>query len=222
MDNYRGLYLPNGESHLTHWMDVDGHTRDGKPTYQYKKYQAALAHVKTRGRALDIGAHVGLWSRVMALDFDEVLAFEPVPAHIECWKANMKHASNARLYETALGRRAGVVQMHQPELGSSGGARVAYPGDIPNAAQSVDMQLLDDYLLDYIDFLKIDNEGYEYYVLRGAIATLKRCKPVIIVEQKPGMAQRFGLEETEAVSFLKGLGATLHQEIQGDYILSWN
>ena len=39
--------------------------------------------------------------------------------------------------------------------------------------------------------------------------------------QKPGKARKFGLGDTEAVDFLIGLGATLRDEIGGDYILSW-
>ena len=54
----------------------------------------------------------------------------------------------------------------------------------------------------------------------GGVKTIKKFKPVIIVEQKPGHAQRYGLGEKEAVSYLKGLGYRLIKEISGDFILS--
>jgi len=71
-----------------------------------------------------------------------------------------------------------------------------------------------------VDFIKIDCEGYEENVLRGAIETIKRDRPVIIVEQKRDMATaRFGLEPLGAVKFLQSLGYQVAQEISGDYLM---
>lgn len=221
MVEYKGLYLPEGEKHLQQWMDTVGHTRDGKPTYQYHKYAAALEYVKEFRCAVDVGAHVGLWSRVMALDFSTLVAFEPVPEHVRCWRKNLKDAANADLFAVALGARTGIVQMHTRTPGSSGDTSIALPGQSPNAAPAVPMHKLDDYFLEHIDFFKVDNEGYELFVVRGAAKTLLRCKPVIVIEQKPGMGQRFGYGDTAAVEYLESLGAILHKEISGDYILSW-
>lgn len=222
MLEWKGLYLPEGEKHLQEWMQKVGHMRDGKHTYQYHKYEVALQYTKQRRLAIDIGAHAGLWSRVMVLDFEKLLAFEPVPEHAECWRKNLSGVENAELRQVALGTREGVVQMHTRTKGSSGDTSVACPGQDANAATAVPLHMLDVYGLQDVDFIKIDNEGYEYYGLCGAVKTLLRCKPTVIVEQKPGMAQRFGLRETQAVEFLQELGAKLRTGIQGDYILSWD
>ena len=57
-------------------------------------------------------------------------------------------------------------------------------------------------------------------MLRGAIETIKRDLPVIIVEQKRDMATaRFGLEPLGAVKFLQSLGYEVKQEISGDYLM---
>jgi hypothetical protein len=86
-------------------------------------------------------------------------------------------------------------------------------GDIP-------MITLDSLALDEVDFIKADCEGFELFALRGAVDTILRCKPVIIVEQKPGRAQKFGLLETEAVTFLEdlGVGYKVVKEMSGDFI----
>lgn len=220
MIDYRGLKLPDGETHLIEWMDRVKQYRDGKPTYQLSKYNAALAHVRHRGVAVDVGAHVGLWSRVMALDFERVIGFEPVPAHIECWRANLAGAENATLHEIALGDRRGTASLHTRTPGSCGDTSIARDSEPANAAHDVPMAMLDDFGLE-VDFLKIDNEGYEYFVVLGGEETIRRCKPVVIVEQKPGMAQRFGLEETQAVSLLESWGARQVGCISGDYIVAW-
>ena len=57
-------------------------------------------------------------------------------------------------------------------------------------------------------------------MLRGAVETIERDRPVIIVEQKRDMAtSRFGLEPLGAVKFLQSLGYKVAQEISGDYLM---
>ncbi len=100
------------------------------------------------------------------------------------------------------------------------------PGYDPDAAEGVaaECRRLDDFDLEEVDFIKIDCEGYELWVLQGAVETLKRCKPCLIVEQKPetGMEERYGVTAKDAIAFLAGLGAKKRLVIQGDYIFSWD
>lgn len=213
MKNYRGLWLPDGETHLTEWMDKTNHVVDGKPTYQYHKLYAALKHVKKFRAAVDVGAHCGLWSMHLAKWFQVLHAFEPVAAHRECWEQNMD-GRGGLLYPCALGEEEGKVAI-RTSANSSGDSWVDGDGDIP-------LRRLDSFNLVDVDFIKLDCEGYELFALRGAEETLKRCQPCVIVEQKPGRAQKFNLAETAAVDYLQGLGAKLRQAIAGDYILTWD
>lgn len=231
MVEYKGIYLPDGETHLIEWMEIMKQFRDGKPMYQGHKYDAAMKHVRRRGLAVDVGGHCGLWSRVMALDFARVVAFEPMKAHIECWKANMAGHGNAQLVECALGETEGEVFIKTRTPGSSGDTgvdpaaeRSSLRAAVDSEGQATPLKRLDDFHLMDVDFMKLDTEGYELFVLRGAEETLKRCKPTIIVEQKAetGGAERYGIGVTDAVKYLQGLGAVLRGSLQGDYILSWN
>jgi FkbM family methyltransferase len=221
MKEWSGIWFPDGETHLIDWMEQTGQQRDGMPCYQKHKYDAALEWVRPERRvAVDVGAHIGQWSYNMALDFAKVIAFEPVPAYADCWHRNVKKP-NAQLIEIALGQESAVVDLHHGTPGSHGDTWVASSRKEANAAQDVPMMRLDDYRLDEVDFIKIDCEGYEYFILMGAIETIIRCKPCVIVEQKTGMARKFGLGDTDAVSLLQRLGASLRRGLQGDYILSW-
>jgi FkbM family methyltransferase len=49
-------------------------------------------------------------------------------------------------------------------------------------ATTVPTQRLDDYRLDAVGFIKIDVEGHEAAVLRGALQTIRRCLPIILIE----------------------------------------
>jgi FkbM family methyltransferase len=211
MIEHQGVFLPDGETHLVDWMTRAGELVDGRGTYQIEKLRAAIAFCKTRRAAVDVGAHCGLWSMQLVKEFEFVLAFEPVEAHRECFRRNVTE-QNVILYPVALGAENGArISIHTAPT-SSGDSWVSGPGDIQ-------MRTLDSMDLSGIDFLKIDCEGYELNVLRGAVATIREWSPVICVEQKPGHGQRFGFAETAAVDFLLGLGYRTRRVMAGDYIM---
>jgi FkbM family methyltransferase len=221
MTEYKGMMLPDGETHLIDWMRIDGRLREGRATYQLHKYEAALRRVPAgrRRHAVDVGAHVGLWTRVMALDFARVTAFEPMPTHLECLRANLASTPNVTVRPHALGEAPGMVRIATRTPGSSGDTGVALLAQ----AGGVEVPLfrLDDLGLEDVDLLKVDNEGYEYFVVKGGQEMIRRCRPVVIVEQKPGMGQRYGLRERQAVEALEALGMRLLDSMSGDFILGW-
>jgi hypothetical protein len=85
----------------------------------------------------------------------------------------------------------------------------------------VEVVVLDDYKFTDVDFIKVDCEGYELFVLKGAEKTILENKPTIVVEQKTGNGQRYGLGEKDAVSYLKELGMVQKSVMSGDHIMSW-
>ena len=212
MKLFHGTWLPSHEKHFLEWM-VEPKNRvevDGKLTYQHAKQVAALSFVKNWRCAVDIGGHVGFWSRHLVKRFERVHAFEPVEAHRECFVLNV---DGATLHPVALGAAPGMISMWT-EDGSSGNSIVKGSGDI-------EMRTLDSYGLEDVDFIKIDCEGYELFVLQGAVETLRRCRPTICVEQKPGRMTAFGLKGAGAVTFLEEMGAVVREKMSGDYILTW-
>jgi hypothetical protein len=231
---FGGWHFPDHEEHLIGWMKKTNDIVDGRQRYQGKKQDAALKWCKQFRTAVDVGSHVGLWSWYLAKRFSEVNAFEPVAAHRECFGANFDmwvtpdedgiipnfHQGTKSDMHTiilrpcALGDHEGSISI-STETGSSGNSFISGDGDIP-------LKRLDHFQLDDVDFIKLDCEGGELPALRGGEETIKRCRPCIIVEQKPGRAQKFGLAETGAVAYLQSLGAVLRDEMAGDFILSFD
>lgn len=205
-----GIWLPAHDTHLGKWMTDRNEVVDGRLTYQYHKLVEAMLHVKQFRRAIDVGAHCGLWSMHLVRRFEEVNAFEPIELHRYCFGLNVD-ADNVMLHPCALGKDVGSVAMHTT-AGSSGDSWVQGDGDIP-------LLPLDQFEYQDVDFIKLDCEGYELFALQGGEETIQRCLPTIIVEQKPGKAQQFGLKQTEAVSYLQSLGYHLIREMGGDYIM---
>lgn len=181
--------------------------------YQVHKLSEAMKFTKSFDVAVDVGAHCGLWSRRMARLFKKVYAFEPIPIHREIYKMNVH--GDYEIFPYACGNKDSVVKMNIVHH-STGDTNIDSKGTL-----EVRVVRIDDVLETKCDFLKIDTEGYEELVLKGA-TNLLRSKPCVIVEQKPGKAQKYGLKETGAVTYLESLGAKLRAMIDGDFILSWD
>lgn len=221
MQEQLGWYFPDGEKHLPEWMARVNQRRGGLLQYQLGKYNAALKFVRQRRLAIDVGAHIGQWSKNMASDFEIVHAFEPVSDYGCCWQANLPAVANATLHPVALGEAQGIVSLKCGTPGSHGDTFIAQR-DEANAAKDVALKPLDWFDLANVDFIKVDCEGYELFVVKGGEKTIRRDRPCIIVEQKPGKAQSYGLGETDAVTLLKSWGAKVRAVLSGDYILSWD
>lgn len=220
---HQGVYLPDGETHLVGWMDKAGEIVDGKGTYQIKKLRTALSHCKSFRTAVDIGAHCGLWSMQLTKKFSRVEAFEPVAEHRQCFTANILNVGTGeldgenlfrvRLHACALGDHEGSIKITTAPT-SSGDSRVDGDGDIP-------MHTLDSFELQDVDFIKIDTEGYELFAVRGAEETIKRCRPVMIVEQKGHGQQFFGFRKEEAAELLESWGMRRVINLSGDIVMVW-
>tara|TARA_Y100000296_G_scaffold52721_2_gene60330 strand:- start:170 stop:877 length:708 start_codon:yes stop_codon:yes gene_type:complete len=154
-------------------------------------------HISNWDVALDIGAHVGIWSMSLAEKFKRVYAFEPVPKHIECWKQNMQkftseHSEweNASILETvALSNENGTGTMIVPNTNNSGRATFVekqFPplkGTFHNFPKiQVETKTLDSYEFDQVDFIKMDVEMFEFEVLQGAENTIRKHKPAMYIE----------------------------------------
>lgn len=207
-----GVWLPDGEE--------DKIMLRAGFKYQGSKLAAAMEFLPTDRRrvALDIGAHCGLWTIQLLQRFKEVHCFEPIPAHLECWKKNVvDYEGRVHLHETALGNQSGTIKMKVMSK-LSGRSRV----EDGEQSTEVSIEKLDFFNIEDVDLVKIDVEGYEKFVLEGGINTLLVWRPVVIVEQKEAYSGNYGLEPRSAVKFLESYGMHLRREIVGDFILNWD
>ena len=165
------IYLPDIDNDPT-WRE----------SYERNQFLQTMRHVPNRNVALDVGAHVGIWSRHLAQLFTEVIAFEPVPDHVECWYANTKTFTNVELNELALSNKSEVVKMKQAR--HSGTSSLEYnPSQLKTSIEiEIPTQTLDSFNLSRVDFMKIDVEGHEVPMLEGAKDTIDVYAPIIFIE----------------------------------------
>ncbi len=151
---------------------ADAHFRK-RMTYQHPQLKAALAYVQNWRVAVDIGAHVGFFSRTLSKLFQRVYAFEPEPENFACLQQNV--SENVRCTRVALGEEFGEAALTTPKLANSGAWETT-------EGTGVTVVPLDGIWLNGCDFLKIDAQGDEFDILLGAEQTLKEHHPVIMVE----------------------------------------
>ena len=85
---------------------------------------------------------------------------------------------------------------------------------------SIPMYRLDSLNLPQIDYIKIDCEGYENTILRGAKETILKYKPIMVVEHKKH--KDVGHTDTaQALDTLVSWGARILTSVKNDYVLGW-
>ena len=167
---------------------------------------------------LDIGANVGYYSILAATVNPEcqIVAFEPAPTTCARLRDNVRlnGSSHIQVEQVALGINEGTVQFEVYEDPAFNAVRTPADAGHPffTNSQVIDVPCirLDDYLDKhgvYPDVVKMDVEGFEYNILRGAPHLLSGSQaPILFCEVEPLWLKRFGFSSTEIFDYLKGFG----------------
>ena len=138
--------------------------------------------------SLDIGASIGEFTIAMLGSSRSVIAFEPRPAQARDLTSMFGAVGAAvRVEAVALSDTPGVTAMRVVES-DPGRSTIDDSNQLSDAdggavrAIDVPVKRLDDLQLDDIGLVKIDVEGHELAVLRGAVDTLRRNRPAVVVE----------------------------------------
>tara|TARA_Y100000310_G_scaffold309470_1_gene353591 strand:+ start:377 stop:1012 length:636 start_codon:yes stop_codon:yes gene_type:complete len=166
------------------WVPDDDNFSRWGANYEQKQFNSTMEYVSNRKVALDCGAHVGIWTRRLSDLFDKVIAFEPVPKHIECHKKNCTK-DNVILNEFALSNKEITVDMKVGTARNTGRSTLEYHSKLvkgDNEIIQIQTKMLDSLNLEQVDFMKIDVEKHEPSLIDGAVQTIKRCDPIIFIE----------------------------------------
>lgn len=169
------------------------------------------------GVILDVGANIGVVSLFLARRFpDRVIhAFEPNPTTFEALKANVARngGKNITCHRSAVSEAVGTVMFNNDPV-DRGTASISNGGGA--FAQEVPATTLDAFVaehgIDKVSLLKIDVEGYETLVFRGAQRLLTEIQPAMIYfEVCPPLTERAGFAATEPARMLADAGYALHR-----------
>jgi FkbM family methyltransferase len=173
--------------------------------------RAALAATLARDSvAIDVGAHSGDVLRgILRIAPDgHHVAFEPLPNMAAALRSSFPDVDVRELaLSDSTGTASFVHVVNDPAY--SGLKERTYPAGSGDALQQVTVKLarLDDEIGDLEpDFIKIDVEGAELQVLRGAVETLTRFRPVLWFEHGTGAADHYGTTPGEVWDLLSEVG----------------
>jgi FkbM family methyltransferase len=134
----------------------------------------------------------------------------------ECLTKNVT-ASNLLLHSIALGNENTTANMNITE-GNTGHTHID-PNSMGQGTTTV--RTLDSFDYQHVDYIKLDCEGFEYRVLQGAANTVARCRPVIVIEQKPHDAYSSQYGQFAAIDLLKSWGMIKLDQVKDDWIMGW-
>uniref|UniRef100_A0A0D3FKH5 Methyltransferase FkbM domain-containing protein n=1 Tax=Oryza barthii TaxID=65489 RepID=A0A0D3FKH5_9ORYZ len=175
--------------------------------------------IGSRGVVVDVGANVGMASFAAAVMGFRVVAFEPVLENLQriCDGVYLNRVQDqVVVYHAAASDRVGNITMHKV-IGrldnsaiSATGAKLAFKANEEIAVEVATIPL-DEVILDAerVVLIKIDVQGWEYHVLRGASKLLSRRKgdaPYLIYEEDERLLQASNSSAREIRAFLSSVG----------------
>ncbi|QXF11814.1 MULTISPECIES: FkbM family methyltransferase [Sphingopyxis] len=193
--------------HIGHVINVDGRYEDDYLQTVFGWLTSFAGGMKDR-LALDIGANIGNHAVFLSQHFREVHAFEPNPRTFELLRFNAAHAGNVIAHPRGLSDAdvVGTLKENPTNMGGTYielGANEDVPGKPPVSLGTLD-KFVETQGLDDIALIKIDTEGFEARILRGARQVLENHKPLIIFELSPSDFDESGA--SDVVNILQGHG----------------
>lgn len=180
---------------------------DGSFSWEPANMVYAKELVKNPRVVLDIGANIGQESVQYASWAQKVFSFEPVPVIFEVLSQNIRQNNfdNVTLYNFGCGNTKAKLNARFQEANEGSTYICEKPGK--NNVE-VEIILVDDLLpsIENVDFVKIDVEGFELFVLQGMEKTLRNNYPVLQIEAIDSHLKRNGTDSLEIYDFLFGLG----------------
>jgi FkbM family methyltransferase len=195
---------------------------------------------KRQGTAVDVGAHLGLLSAAMAKRFQRVISFEPNDFNYRLLVANMSinRLLHVECNKTPLFSKAVTLSLGAPEdqeiplpikrdkdfdgFAASNLGAYSFTQD-GTGIFPAEARTLDSYALDDVVFLKIDTQGADGEVVRGAMDTIRRCKPVVIFEWEDFLSRKYETSREDVMRLFQEANYNVDilkqtNEKQSDYI----
>lgn len=189
---------------------------DWRPIFVLEKF------LKKGNTFIDIGANQGeyaLWAARKTTASGKVLAFEPMDEIFSQLKVNISlnpsYKNTIEAIQLGLSDNPGEINLYGKE-GSNEGVNTIFPSpEHTFLIQKIELDTLDNQLEklqpSWVDLIKIDVEGAELQVLKGATKSISKFKPSLIIEINKEACQSAGYEADEILEFLKGYGYAFKQ-----------
>ena len=145
------------------------------------------SHVQPGDTVLDCGAHAGVFTaKALARGAAQVVSIEPDPVHVECLRRNFrKEIAEGRIVVVPQGvwSREGKLTLYRDVENSGENSMVEErQGQAIEVSVTTIDRLVQTLQLPRVNFIKMDIEGGERHALRGALETLRKFRPRLMIE----------------------------------------
>lgn len=200
------FYTPNAPRDLIQrFLHVTGNFFEERELNIVKEYIPENAVI------LDIGANIGNHSLYWATKCNptKIYAFEPIPDTFDILKRNVElnfQSKRVELFNIGLSdvrSQAEIIAFYPHNIGQTSIKKSEHGNLVVDKLDNIPIKE------NRVDLMKIDVEGHEPLVLKGAIETIKKYKPVIYIE----------LKSEEGDKILRNLGYDMKIQLSGeDYL----
>lgn len=179
--------------------------------------------VKKDDVIFDIGANIGEYTLYAASFINsngKVYSFEPVQSVFNILKQNVDLNSHLRnkiiCVNKGLGNKKAILPIYDEQNNINEGLFSIHQKNFIQSKkiQDIEIDTLDNFVnenyIDRIDFIKIDVEGNELYVLQGAESCLKKLQPKLLIEMSEKNFNAAGYTKQDIFNFLESLGYLIH------------
>lgn len=162
-------------------------------------------HTPRGGTFIDVGANLGYYSIAAARwvgDTGRVFAFEPIPRTRQILEQNiaLNQCTNIEVLPFACSSKIGRARMVTGK--DSGWSRLAQHSEGDTEVELITLdRFVEDHGLTSVDVLKVDVEGLDFEVIRGALQTIDRFRPVVLAEVEH--THNYGTSIAEIDQFFK-------------------
>lgn len=208
------------------WIPRDPYSLLGMPlrgNFEPECTSLVAKLIKKGDTVFDVGGNFGWYSCHFAQlvgETGKVHIFEPTMTIAELKNNLLLNGFEARciLNKVALGANKGIDTLFIPQKLGTAFASLrehSYVNSSKTHKISVPIEKLEDYVIvnkiEKVDFIKMDVEGGEYLVLKGAENVLKDYSPVIMLELQEVHTKCFGYSPEELISYLGDFGYRLYE-----------
>ena len=190
IEKVNGFWVPSNDVHIEQWKSGLPFTQNKCLNKFIKYYESQTKKMKT---VIDVGAWCGTWAKAIEPFAKKVIAFEPDKTHFECLQRNCTVNCTPRM--EAVGAQLQEVSLTEDNFTQA--KRVDEKGNIR-------MITLDHMEYEHVDMIKIDVEGYEMEVLKGATKTLESVKYLMI--ELNNNTKKYGSNNIEVEKYIVSLG----------------
>ena len=190
IEKVNDFWVPSNDVHIEQWKSGTPFTQN-KCLNKFIKY--CESQTKKMKTVIDVGAWCGTWAKAIEPFAKKVIAFEPDKIHFECLQRNCTINCTPRM--EAVGAQLQEVSLTEDNFTQA--KRVNEKGNIR-------MITLDHMAYEDVDMIKIDVEGYELEVLKGATKTLESVKYLMI--ELNNNTKKYGSSNVMVEKFIGDLG----------------